>query len=209
MHASKLINGFEGGYATTNNPELAEILSLTRSFGFKGPDNVVLTGSLDAKLNEIHAAMALAGLDDLESQVLRNRERYDVYKDLLRSVPGVRLLEFDESNRSSYKNIVIEFLNEWPLSRADTLYILNAENILARAYYSHPLHKKQMAYKYVPAELPLTDSLSERYMLLPCGHFVDAADIEQILGFMNFIASNSAQIAERLRTRRLAENEPQ
>lgn len=207
MHASKFINGFEGGYATTNNPDLAEVLSLTRSFGFKGPDNVVVADGLNAKLNEIHAAMALAGLDDMEDQVLRNRERYYVYKDLLTSVPGVRLLEFDESNKTSYKNIVIELLDEWPLSRADTIDILNAENILARAYYSPPLHKKQMAYKYVSAELPLTDALSKRYVLFPCGHFVDAADIEQILEFMNFIASNSAQITERLSTRRLAENE--
>ena len=208
MHASKFINGFEGGYMTTNNRALAETLTLTRSFGFKGPDNVVVPGGMNAKLNEIHAAMALAGLDDLEDQVLRNRERYYLYKKFLKTLPGVRLLEFDESNKTSYKNIVIELLGEWPLSRADTIYILNAENILARAYYSPPLHKKKMAYEYVPTELPLTDSLSEKFILLPCGHFVDSADIEDILGFMSFIASNSVRINERMRTRGLTENEP-
>src|SRR5690606_1129933 len=34
MHASKLLNGFEGGYVTTNDTELANRLALMRGFGF-------------------------------------------------------------------------------------------------------------------------------------------------------------------------------
>ncbi len=72
MGASKLVNGFEGGYITTNDAKLAEQLSLMRDFGFQGQDNIAVSGGLNARLNEVHAAMALAGLDDLEEQVVRN-----------------------------------------------------------------------------------------------------------------------------------------
>jgi dTDP-4-amino-4,6-dideoxygalactose transaminase len=198
LGASKLVNGFEGGYLTTNDAKLAERLALTREFGFNGQDNVAVSGGLNAKLNEIHAAMALAGLDDLEDQITRNRQRYLTYKRLLAPLKGVRLLEFDENHRPGYKNIVIEILDDWPLTRAESVSILNAEMILARAYYTPPLHRKPMAYPHVPVELPVTDRLAERFILPPCGHLVSNEDIGEIVELMNFIRANAAAIKARI-----------
>jgi dTDP-4-amino-4,6-dideoxygalactose transaminase len=197
MHASKLINGFEGGYITTDDPELAHRLAKMRGFGFFGPDNIEDLG-LNAKLNEIHAAMALAGLDDLEAQVERNRARYRRYQHELDGLPGVRLLAFDESERCSFKTIVVELTDDWPLSRADTIAILNRERALARAYYSPPLHRKATQYETVPAVLPLTDRLAERFMLLPCGHFVSGDDIAAVAALLRFIHGHAADIQGRL-----------
>jgi len=201
LGASKLVNGFEGGYITTNDAQLAQRLSLMRNFGIDGQGDVAVPGGLNARLNEMHAAMALAGLDDLEDQVARNRERYLTYQRLLAPLKGIRLYEFDESHRPGYKNIVIEVLDDWPLSRADTVSILNAEMILARAYYTPPLHRKRMAYAHVPAELPVTDRLAERFILPPCGHLVSNEDIAGIVGLMKYISDNAAAIKARLQQR--------
>ena len=198
LHACKLMNGFGGGYITTNDENLARKLSWMRGFGFKDLDKVEVSGGMNAKLNEIHAAMALASLDGVEEQVLRNRERYLTYRRLLQDIPSIRLIEFDESQRPGYKNIVVELLDEWPLTRAETINILNSENILARAYYSPPLHRKPMLFDYIPADLPITDRLAERFLNLPCGHFVSNEDIENIVGFLKFILVNSDQINDRL-----------
>jgi dTDP-4-amino-4,6-dideoxygalactose transaminase len=196
LHASKLINGFEGGYVTTNSDELARRLLVMRGFGFSGQDNVVEFGT-NAKLNEAHACMALACLDDLEDQVARNRKRYDKYRESLRAARGLRLLEFDESQSTSYKNIIVELTGRWPLTRAETLDLLHAEGALARPYYAPPLHRKSMSYPHVPAVLPETDRLAELFMLLPCGHFVSEADIEQVCGVLAFIEENAGAIRNR------------
>ena len=198
LHASKFLNGFEGGYITTNDANLARQLALMRGFGFGGIDNIVVPGGMNAKLNEIHAAMSLASLDDLDEQIERNRQRYYTYRRLLAANPGIRLLEFDERYRAGYKNIVIELLDEWPLSRADTISILNAEKILARAYYSPPLHRKPMAFAHVPADLPVTDWLAERFLNLPCGHLVNDDDITDILEVLEFMSANANRISDRL-----------
>lgn len=198
LHASKLLNGFEGGYLTTNDVNLADQLASIRGFGFKGADHIAMSGGINAKLNEIHAAMALASLDDLENQVLRNHQRYCTYKRLLASIPGIRLVEFDESYQTSYKNIVIELLDGWPLTREDTLNIFNAEKILARAYYSPPLHRKPMAYNYVPVDLPVTDVLAEKFMLLPCGHLVDNDEIVGIVELLSLLSTQANSIINRL-----------
>jgi len=199
LHACKLLNGFGGGYLTTNNEDLAIKLASMRSFGFVGVDKVGFPGGMNAKLNEMHAAMTLASLDDLESQVIRNRERYYAYKSLFNSILGIRLLEFDEKYRTGYKNIVVELLDGWPLSREDTIRILNEENILARAYYYPPLHQKPMGYPSVSANLPVTDILAEKYLNLPCGQRVNNNDITTIVEFLSFISLNAKLIAERLR----------
>jgi len=199
LHACKLLNGFGGGYITTNDASLARRLALMRGFGFDVIDNIAVPGGLNAKLNEMHAAMTLASLDGLDEQVARNRELYYTYKRLLPAIRGIRLVEFDENFRAGYKNIVVELLDEWPLTRADTISILNAENILARAYYSPPLHRKPMAFPHVAADLPVTDRLAERFLNLPCGQLVSNDDIAQIVDMLRFISANAAKIGERLR----------
>jgi dTDP-4-amino-4,6-dideoxygalactose transaminase len=198
LHACKLLNGFGGGYLTTNDALLAKRLALTRGFGFRDVDDIVVSGGLNAKLNEMHAAMALASLDDVEPQIERNRDRYHQYQRLLANVRGIRLLEFDERNRAGFKNIVVELKDDWPLTRAHTISVLNAEGILARAYYAPPLHRKVTASECIPAHLPLTDQLAERFLNLPCGHFVSLDDIQFIVETLAFIAANAARIDERL-----------
>jgi dTDP-4-amino-4,6-dideoxygalactose transaminase len=173
LHASKLLNGCEGGYITTNDPALAARLESMR--------DGVGADAMDARLNRFHAAMALAGLDDLDHQVRRNKERYDAYRRLLGPIQGLRLLQFEGDLPTSYKTVVVELTDAWPLSRAQTLARLNGTGVLARAYYHPPLHAKTMAYPHVPAQLPQTELLSERFMLLPCGHHVSRADIESVV----------------------------
>jgi dTDP-4-amino-4,6-dideoxygalactose transaminase len=191
LHASKLLNGFEGGYVTTNDDALAETLVALRD------GRTSQAGSVDARLTELHAAMALANLDELDAQVDRNCQRYERYRTGLCGVDGIRLLAFDESQRTSYKNIVVEFLEDWPLSRALTIDILNADNVLARTYYAPPLHSKLMAYPYVPADLPLTDQLAERFALLPCGDFVTLEDIDAVVELLSFMRIHASEILAR------------
>jgi dTDP-4-amino-4,6-dideoxygalactose transaminase len=197
LHACKLLNGFGGGYITTNHSDLAKKLAILRGFGFSGLDNVVLDKGMNAKLNEIHAAMALSSLDEVDAQVDRNRARYQTYRRRLAEIPGLRLVEFDERYPTGYKNIVVELRPTWPLSRDITLTILNAENILARSYYAPPLHRKVMAFPHVPADLPVTDQLAEVFINLPCGHQVSLTDIEDIVTLLEFMATHAHEIREK------------
>jgi len=176
LHASKLLNGCEGGYITTNDPVLADRLVGLRD----GSD----PEGLDVRLNRLHAAMALAALDGLDEQIARNRACYEAYRRGL--PPGLCLLAFRAG--SSFKTIVVEIMPNWPRTRAQTLEALNGANVLARAYYHPPLHQKPMAYPYVPAHLPITDDLAERYMLLPCGDHVGLDDVAAILALLHEVA---------------------
>lgn len=192
MHASKLLNAFEGGYITTNDADLADKLKRMRNCGLDGQNGAVEFG-INARLDEIHAAMALAALDDLDDQIARNKRRYEVYRTTLRQVPGVRLLEFDKEEQRGYKTIVVELLEDWPLSRQDTLNVLHAENILARPYYSPPLHLKK-PWSETGGRLPNTERLAERFLLLPSGHLVTEEDIGSVARLLGLLYSDAPAI---------------
>ncbi|WP_031597328.1 DegT/DnrJ/EryC1/StrS family aminotransferase [Ferrovum myxofaciens] len=200
LHACKLINGFGGGYVTTQDTLLANQLISLRHYGMDESGNVVLAHGMNASMNDMHAAMALASLDDVERQVLRNQKRYRVYQSKLAHVPGLRLVTFDEQQATAYKNIVVELLDDWPLSREETIRILNAERILARAYYAPPLHCKSMEFAFIAPPLPVTEWLADRFMNLPCGHLVSNEDIGHITDILAFIVAQAEPISTLLRS---------
>src|ERR1700722_9084402 len=108
MHSTKLLNGFEGGYVTTNNAQLAERLNHMKRLGFVGEDRVEPCGALNAKLSEMHAAMALASLDEVDEQVTVNRKKYNLYAAGLRTIDGLKLVEHKEPERPDYRLIVVK-----------------------------------------------------------------------------------------------------
>ena len=193
MHATKLVNGFEGGYLVTDDEDLAHRLKRARAFGIQDEDQVVGFG-MNAKLNEIHAAAAMASLDDLAPLVERNRERYRVYGELLEGVDGLLLRRFDDSEQTSYKNIVVKVCEGWPLSRDATVAVLQAEGALARPYYSPALHTHKTRFETRFGVLPVADSVSPEYMLLPCGDQVSLDDVASVVELLGFVCGHGEAI---------------
>ena len=195
MHASKFLNGFEGGYITTNNSMLAKKLKIKRAFGFAGEDNVEELG-LNAKLNELHAAMTLASVDDIPAQLVRNKLLYDAYESGLSGM-SIRLVQYQQNEVRTHKNILVELTEDWPYTREKTLELLHSENMLARPYYYPPLHEKETSYQTISENLSLSSNLSLHYMLLPSGDFLDVEDVDAICRFLKFLESNSSEVSRR------------
>lgn len=197
LHATKLINGFEGGYLVSDDFDLADRLKLMRGFGIPEEDEVICFG-MNAKLNEIHAAMAMASMDDLDGLVARNRERYLTYRSSLESVEGLSLRLFDEDDQTSFKNILVHVDEAWPLSRDDTLAVLQAEGALARPYYSPALHVHPAGFVTRFGALPVAERVSREYMLMPCGEQMSLRDVEVLAELLRFTAAHAAEIRKRL-----------
>jgi len=191
LHATKLLAGFEGGYVTTNNSQLAAGLRHLR-------DDVSATASL----NEAHAAMALLALQALPQTIERNRERYETYRRSLANIPGMRLLEYVDEARESYtyQMAFAEFGSEWPLSRSQTIAIMRAEGAGVMAYYDPPLHRSIYApHGITPGPMPIAEYLAQRFMYLPVGERTSVEDIERIGGLICFLHDRATVILDRLK----------
>jgi dTDP-4-amino-4,6-dideoxygalactose transaminase len=198
-HSTKLLNSFEGGYITTNSGQLADQLNHMKRFGLVGAEPVKVGRGLNAKLNEVHAAMALASLDEVDDQVALHRRKYDLYVAGLRNIDGLTLLEHKESQRPDYRLIVVTIGDSWPLAREDTLRLLEAENVLARPYYA-PLTNKVVEYPRVCPGLPVTDAICADFMVLPSGAHVSESDVEKIVEILLNIRRHGAELQARWKT---------
>ncbi|NND97229.1 MAG: aminotransferase [Pirellulaceae bacterium] len=168
FHASKLINGCEGGYVCTNDRKFRDQLVHFKSDPGTGINGVLCDG---------HAALAIAGLEEIETNLAHNRILYETYQHELRDFPGIRLLRFDESEQTSFKNVVAEVTDDFGMDRDDLVSRLNVDGILARAYYYPALHAKTFDYDVKRMQVPIAHDAMHRFINLPCGQMVSVGDV--------------------------------
>jgi dTDP-4-amino-4,6-dideoxygalactose transaminase len=181
FHATKFLNTFEGGAVVTNNDEVASKLRLMRNFGFTGYDTVEYLG-MNAKMTEVCAAMGLTGLESLEQFIAVNRRNHAGYRTQLADLPGLRVLPFDESERSNFQYVILEIdPAECPLNRDELLRVLHADQILARRYFYPGCHRMEPYRTLSPdCALPVTERISERVLALPTGTAVGHREVELV-----------------------------
>jgi dTDP-4-amino-4,6-dideoxyglucose len=205
VHATKLLNGFEGGYITTNIDRLAALLRWQRNFclaGFEpagaGADEDLVLG-VNAKLNEIHAAMALLSLDRLDETVNRNRARASAYRAMCDGLPGIQLVLSPRCEAlSNCARLVAELTMPWPLSRDQMVALLRAEGMPVAAYYHPLLHWSDALGDGPRQHLPVSEALAGRFLQLPSGDLVSIGDIGSIDALLKFVAVNGGAIRSRL-----------
>ncbi|MDR2507586.1 MAG: aminotransferase class I/II-fold pyridoxal phosphate-dependent enzyme [Candidatus Accumulibacter sp.] len=176
MHPSKVLNSCEGGYITTNKDEFASTLRKARAFGLGDAGRVELLGC-NARLNELHAAMGLATLAGIEQQFADNQRVHLAYQRHLADLPGVTVISYDRNERRNWKSLLLRLDDAWPFGREETLRILNAENIHARAHYS-PAQHTTFPRQAATGALPVTDAAAKNHLILPFGSTVSEADTE-------------------------------
>ena len=201
FHATKFFNTFEGGAVTTNDDELAARIRLMKNFGFSGYDNVIYIG-INGKMSELSAVMGLTGLESLDDFVSVNRRNYQQYQTEMASVPGVKMLSFDEREQSNYQYIVLEIDESIArVSRDQLLKILWAENVIARRYFYPGCHRMEPYRSYFPQArllLPETEKLVKRVLVLPTGTAVGVEQIAAIGQVMRLVVSHGEEISGRL-----------
>ena len=195
LHASKLINGLEGGYVCTNDSHFTAALKDFRIGKAVFFNNRSYTG-LNGIPIDVHAAFALAGLDEIEENVNHNRSIYYGYKRRLKSIPGIKLLSFNEAEQTSFKNIVAMVTDDFPFTRDQLVDLLNQERILARKYYAPALHRKTYQYRVVVTDLPVTELSESLYINLPCGARVRQCDVDLICNFLEYLNQNSTKVTQ-------------
>lgn len=197
FHATKFFNTFEGGAVLTNDDELAHTTRLMRNFGFAGVDNVIHPGT-NGKMTEVCAAMGLTNLNGIDAVIETNRRNYYAYRDALSGLPGIRLIEYNETERNNYQYIVVDVGQECPVSRDDIVAELQAENVLARKYFWPGCHRMQPYRGLFPNAgllLSQTERIADQVLVLPTGTSVSTDAIALIAEVMKRILNGSHEKA--------------
>jgi len=198
LHATKFVNAFEGGAVTTNDDRLAARVRAMRNFGFAGEDTVVSVGT-NAKMSEASAAMGLTSLECMDDVIAINRRNYAHYRRLLGNLVGIRLLPYDERERSNFQHVVVEVDPVAAGLDRDTLRdVLRAENVLARRYFHPGVHRME-PYRSSLARphLPRTELLTDRVLSLPTGTAAGPWEIEAVYSILRVALAGASEVKGR------------
>jgi dTDP-4-amino-4,6-dideoxygalactose transaminase len=169
LSPTKVMVAAEGGLIATNDDMLAERCRIGRDYGNPGDYDCLFVG-LNARMSEVHAAIALASLEGLEERIVERNELADRYHQALGRVPGVSFPQVRTGDRSTFKDLTILVEPGLFGGTADELAsALEAEGIESKRYYSPPVHAMR-AYRTGVApngNLRTTDWAAERVLSLP------------------------------------------
>jgi len=185
MSPTKLVIAGEGGLVATDRADVAEHVRLGRDYGNPGDYNTRFVG-LNARLSELHAAVAIESLALLPEHLARRREIAARYRSALDGLPGVGAQDVPDGDQSTYKDFTIRIDGaSFGLSRDAVVDALAREGIQTRRYFSPPVHLQDAYARWGPRRLPVTERLSAQVVSLPIYPSLsgpDAARIGEVLG---------------------------
>jgi dTDP-4-amino-4,6-dideoxygalactose transaminase len=169
LSPTKVLVAGEGGIIATNHDSLAERCRFGRDYGNPGDYNTRFVG-LNARMSELHAAIALASFDGLEERIAGRNELAERYSKVLGPLPGIAFPTVAEGDRSTYKDFTVLIdAGRFGMDAAAVAEALAAEGIQTRRYYAPPVHR-QRAYRWVGptnGSLPVTDAAAAQVLTLP------------------------------------------
>jgi dTDP-4-amino-4,6-dideoxygalactose transaminase len=147
FHATKLFHTFEGGAIVCHNKETKQRVDYLKNFGFEDETTVVMPG-INAKMNEVQAAMGLINLKHINTILDKRKKIADRYKVEL----SQKLIkpkddgEKNVTNNYAYYPIFVDKI-EGSESVRDKLYeYLKRYEINTRRYF-YPLINEFSAYR--------------------------------------------------------------
>ena len=165
---TKLVVAGEGGLIATNDARLAEKLRAARNYGDAGNYDPDILG-VNARMSEVHGALALRGLTGLDARVARRNEIRKRYQRNLKDLPGIQFQQISEDDLSTCKDFsLILNENEFGHARDWLMDGLRRENIDVRKYFSPPVHMQKLYRELWDARpLAVTEYVSNAVISLP------------------------------------------
>ena len=170
----------DGGFLTTDDPDLAARVRRLRSHGLSGRDTVMEWGFV-SRMDTLQAAILTARLGRLEHVFERRRANAARYKSLLDprfvAMPPDRLHAAD-----TFHTFVIQVdrrdeLREW----------LAGQGIESFIHYPVPIHLQPAAagLGYGAGDFPVAEAQSRRILSLPVHQFLGAGQIDAVAAAVN------------------------
>ncbi|NTU74077.1 DegT/DnrJ/EryC1/StrS family aminotransferase [Candidatus Roizmanbacteria bacterium] len=165
FHATKIFHTVEGGAIVTNNDEVAEKIKLLRSFG--GSDAHFTTLGINGKNSELHAAMGLCNLNNIDLIRAKRKSIYHFYLKKLKPL-SVSFPQIPEYFHYNYIYFPILFETEEELLAIK--YALEKKRIYCRRYFYPALNTLPHVKMVTDSLCPVAESIASRVLCLPLYH---------------------------------------
>jgi len=189
---TKTFSTIEGGMVLTDDESLAKKLKISRNYGLYRDDCEAL--GMSARMSELNAIVGLVMLKHIDEGIERREEIVNMYKDALKSIPGITFQKITPDAVSAHKDFPIVVGDEFGVTRDKLCECLERENITTRKYFYPPIHFLS-CYKYMKKySLPNAEFLSRRTLCLPIFNEITDEEIEKVIEAIKRINEHAADI---------------
>jgi dTDP-4-amino-4,6-dideoxygalactose transaminase len=170
FHATKLFTTIEGGALVSSTETQKQRINYLKNFGIVDEETVIGPG-INGKMNEFQAAFGLLQLEMMEDEICRRRTLALLYREELKDIPGITLLDIppDVEPNYAYFPILIDE-TKYGMSRDEVYTALKGFNVFTRKYF-YPLCSHFPCYSSLPsanpANLPVAERVAKRVLCLP------------------------------------------
>jgi dTDP-4-amino-4,6-dideoxygalactose transaminase len=198
LSPTKPVIAGEGGLVATSRPDVAEAVRIGRDYGNPGDYDTRFVG-LNARMSELHAALALESLDRLDEHLAVRTDLAGRYREALAGLPGVRVQAVEDGDLPTYKDFTLAVdPDAFGMGRDQLARALRADGIDTRSYFSPPVHRQKAYRNIAPAELPVTESVAARVLNLPLFAALALETVDQIAEVMASAHRHAEAILEQI-----------
>jgi len=170
FHATKVYNTFEGGAIVCHDEVTKKRIDNLKNFGFVNETSVVTPG-INAKMNEVQAAMGLLQLKYIDGAIEKRKQIDKQYRSLLKNIDRISFIEEMPSVKHCYSYFPI-FINKekYGKTRDEVYEELKRNNFYGRRYF-YPLISQFPTYRgletALPGKMPVAEKATEEVICLP------------------------------------------
>ena len=199
LSPTKVMVAGEGGIIATRDSGLADAVRIGRGYGNPGDYDCLFPG-LNARMSELHAAVALSSLEHLDERIAHRNHLVQIFLRGVAGVPGLRTPVVDDGDLSTYKDLTLILdRSAFGLDGAQLGAALKADGIDTRRYYYPPIHQ-QKAYAGLPQtrSLPITEDIAERVLTVPLWSHMTEDDVTRIADAVGRVYAHASVVRPRL-----------
>ena len=184
FHATKVYNTIEGGALVMHDEATKKRIDYLKNFGFAGETTVVAPG-INSKMDEVRSAYGLLNLKQVDAAIEVRHKVANQYREALRDVPGIRVMEDMPGVRHNYSYFPI-FIDaeKYGMTRDELYFRMKENNVLGRRYF-YPLISEFSTYRGLesarPENLPVATHIANTVICLPMYHSLTYDDVKRII----------------------------
>ena len=185
LYATKNLMTGEGGFATTDDDDVADRLRLFRNHGMRVRYHHESLGT-NFKPTDLAAAIGLAQLPRLDERTEQRRSNA--------AYLGAHLADYwTPAVPTGRGHVWHQYVMRFPGERQRVIDGLTERGVGTLIYYPVPIHRQAYVQAYIPGAadlpLPVTDRLSDEVLAIPVHPRLSGADLETIVAAVRAVAT--------------------
>lgn len=187
FHATKVYNTIEGGALVMHDEATKKRIDYLKNFGFAGETTVVAPG-INSKMDEVRSAYGLLNLKQVDVAIEARHQVAIRYREALRDVSGIRIMEDIPSVRHNYSYFPIFIdADKYGMTRDELYFKMKESNVLGRRYF-YPLISDFSTYRGLDSakleNLPVAHQMANSVICLPMYAGLSEVDLNRIIDIL-------------------------